>query len=118
SKLLHGSSTSPATPSRPRGNQRMLANGDAPGMSGMLGSRFRTPPSKNGRRSVMFTPEASKLGMSTASLSGSVMKKKMVDVTEEEVKTYQRKAGRRKGVTEALRAAVEGKGVKVVRMDK
>ncbi|KAI7085094.1 hypothetical protein KC356_g6152 [Hortaea werneckii] len=118
SKLLHGSSTSPATPSRPRGNQRMLANGDAPGMSGMLGSRFRTPPSKNGRRSVMFTPEASKLGMSTASLSGSVMKKKMVDVTDEEVKTYQRKAGRRKGVTEALRAAVEGKGVKVVRMEK
>ncbi|RMZ17371.1 hypothetical protein D0860_00544 [Hortaea werneckii] len=118
SKLLHGSSASPATPSRPRGNQRMLANGDAPGMSGMLGSRLRTPPSKSGRRSVMFAPEASKLGMSTASLSGSVMKKKMVDVTDEEVKTYQRKAGRRKGVTEALRAAVEGKGVKVVRMDK
>ncbi|TKA27909.1 hypothetical protein B0A50_03974 [Salinomyces thailandicus] len=112
SKLLNGSS--PYTPSASR--SRMLPNGDAPGMSGMLGSRFRTPPSKSGRRSVMFSPEASRLGMSTGSYSGS-MRKKMVDVTEEEVKAYQSKAGRRRGVTEALRASVEGKGVRTVKLD-
>ncbi|KAK5126420.1 hypothetical protein LTR85_010656 [Meristemomyces frigidus] len=111
-KLLTGS---PYTPSAPR--SRMLANGDAAGMNGMLGSRYRTPPSKTGgRRSVMFSPEASRLGMSTGSMSGSA-RKKMTDVTEDEIRTYHARAGRRRKVLDALRESVESKGPRTVTLE-
>ncbi|KAK4542416.1 hypothetical protein LTR36_006873 [Oleoguttula mirabilis] len=114
SNLLKGS---PYTPSASR--SRMLANGDAPGMSGMLGSRFRTPPSKTGgRRSVMFSPEASRLGMSTGSVNGSAStRKKMTDVTQEEVRSYHVNAGRRRKVLDALRESVRGRGPRIVAME-
>ncbi|KAK5729601.1 hypothetical protein LTR17_011788 [Elasticomyces elasticus] len=116
SKLLKGSPHSTPTASR----SRMLANGDAPGMNAMLGrSRFSTPPSASrngGRRSVMFSPEASRLGMSTSSMSGTP-RRKMVDVTEAEVEAYRSKADQRRAVLGALKKAVESKGARVVKVD-
>ncbi|KAK5700289.1 hypothetical protein LTR17_023046 [Elasticomyces elasticus] len=116
SKLLKGSPHNTPTASR----SRMLANGDAPGMNAMLGrSRFSTPPSASrngGRRSVMFSPEASRLGMSTSSMSGTP-RRKMVDVTEAEVEAYRSKADQRRAVLSALRKEVESKGVRVVKVD-
>ncbi|KAK6404142.1 hypothetical protein LTR81_021011 [Elasticomyces elasticus] len=116
SKLLKGSPHNTPTASR----SRMLANGDAPGMNAMLGrSRFSTPPSASrngGRRSVMFSPEASRLGMSTSSMSGTP-RRKMVDVTEAEVEAYRSKAEQRKAVLGALRKEVERKGARVVRAE-
>ncbi|KAK1049510.1 hypothetical protein LTS16_003787 [Friedmanniomyces endolithicus] len=117
SKLLGaGSPRSTPVPSS-SSRRRMLANGDAPGMSGMLGgSRFRsTPPSsssplRNEGRSL-FSPEASRLGR--GSVSGTPTRRKMVDVTEAEVKGYCEKAGRRKAVLGALRKGVERAGVRV-----
>ncbi|KAK5685864.1 hypothetical protein LTS10_001977 [Elasticomyces elasticus] len=116
SKLLKGSPHNTPTASR----SRMLANGDAPGMNAMLGrSRFSTPPSASrngGRRSVMFSPEASRLGMSTSSMSGTP-RRKMVDVTEAEVEAYRSKADQRRAVLSALRKEVESKGARVVKVD-
>jgi len=98
SKLLKGS---PYTPGAPR--SRVLANGDAPGMNGMLGSsRYRTPPRR--------------LGMSTGSLSGSV-RKKMTDVTEQEVQAYNAKTRKRRNVLEALRQGVANKDPRTVKME-
>ncbi|KAK3630837.1 hypothetical protein LTR56_017254 [Elasticomyces elasticus] len=116
SKLLKASPHNTPTASR----SRMLANGDAPGMNAMLGrSRFSTPPSASrngGRRSVMFSPEASRLGMSTSSMSGTP-RRKMVDVTEAEVEAYRSKADQRRAVLSALRKEVERKGARVVKVD-
>ncbi|KAK4890751.1 hypothetical protein LTR27_010570 [Elasticomyces elasticus] len=116
SKLLKGSPHNTPTASR----SRMLANGDAPGMNAMLGrSRFSTPPSASrngGRRSVMFSPEASRLGMSTSSMSGTP-RRKMVDVTEAEVEAYRSKAEQRRAVLGALRKEVESKVARVVKVD-
>ncbi|KAK0791867.1 hypothetical protein LTR91_004079 [Friedmanniomyces endolithicus] len=123
SKLL-GASSPRGTPVSSSSRRRMLANGDAPGMSGMLGgSRFRsTPPLstsspalRNGKSSL-FSPEASRLGRS--SVSGTPTRRKMVDVTEAEVKEYCAKAGRRRAVLGALRKGVEGTGVRVVGVER
>ncbi|KAF2768580.1 hypothetical protein EJ03DRAFT_375261 [Teratosphaeria nubilosa] len=108
----------------PTSRSRMLADGSAPGMSSMFGrSSNRTPPSASLRRSVAFSPEASRLGMSTntlgfsGSLSASGGRKKMVDVSEEEVGAYLGKVGRRRRVLESLRERVEGRGARVVRFE-
>ena len=116
SKLLSASSYS--TPGR-SGRTRMLANGGAPGLSGMLGGRFHTPPSSTSagnRRSVLFSPEASLLARSTGSVNGSA-RKKMVDVTEEEVVAYHTRTERRKKVLGALKKGVESKGPRVVTLE-
>ncbi|KAH9826410.1 nucleoporin [Teratosphaeria destructans] len=123
SASLAGSRLLPnGTPTASR--SRMLADGSAPGMSTMFGrSSHRTPPSASLRRSVAFTPEASRLGMSThplgfsGSLSASGGRKKMVDVSEEEVGAYLGKVGRRRRVLESLRERVEGRGARVVRLE-
>lgn len=75
------------TPSASR--TRMLANGDKPGMSGML-------------------------GMSTGSAVRGSARKKMTDVTDEDVDAYLAKKSRRKKVLDALRERVESRGVRVV----
>ncbi|KAK3070564.1 hypothetical protein LTR53_010245 [Teratosphaeriaceae sp. CCFEE 6253] len=123
SKLVNGSTSSPrASTSTPlgasRSRQRMLANGDAPGMSGMLGSRYRTPPSaqQNGARSTLFSPEASRLGVSTSSANGTP-RRKMVDVTEAEAQAYRAKVGRRARVLGALRKEVEKRGPRPVQVE-
>jgi nucleoporin NUP159 len=118
SKLLTGS-PSHSTPRRPR----MAANGDALGMSAMFatssalrGSRFATPPTTAAnRRSVAFSPEASAFGRSTGSASGSA-RKKMVDVTVEEVEAFQARKGRRKDVLSKLKGRVERTGSRVVQV--
>jgi len=120
SKLLNGSSSHHTTPAR-SSRTRMLANGDAPGMNGMLGGRFRTPPTAsvgNGhnRRSVLFSPEVSSMARSTGSVGGSA-RKKMGDVTEEEVVAYHTKAERRRRVLGALKKGVEGKEARTVRLE-
>jgi nucleoporin NUP159 len=115
SKLLTGS-PSRSTPPR----RRMAANGDPLGMSGMFGtsqsgglrgSRFQTPPSSM-RRSVAFTPEASAFGRSTGSLSGST-RKKMGDVTVEQVEAFQARKGRRRAVLGEFKRAVEKGGPRI-----
>ena len=113
SKLLNGSSSSPyAAPAASR--SRMTAIGDPLGMSGMFGSKLRTPP--NGRRSLVFSPSASALGRSTASFSSGSARKKMVDVTDVDVQRYNERVVRRRKVLGALKDAVEEKGVRVVRV--
>lgn len=107
------------SPSRtPQRRPRMAANGDALGMSAMFGgSRFQTPPSASLRRSVRFTPDTSAaLGRSTGSLSGST-RKKMIDVTEQEVQEYNQKVDRRRNVLGALKARMEEKGARTVKVE-
>lgn len=112
--LTNGSSPAATPPRRPR----MAANGDPLGMSGMFGtaSRFQTPPSN--RRSMRFTPQASGLGRSTGSLGASASaRKKMSEVTSEEVEVYEARVQRRAKVLKALKGKVEGRGPKVVRVE-
>lgn len=122
SKLLTGSPSRSTPPRRPR----MAANGDPLGMSGMFGishsgglrgSRFQTPPPPVSlRRSVAFTPQSSAFGRSTGSAGGSA-RKKMVDVTGEEVEAFQARKGRRRAVFGELRKAVEMGTPKVTTVD-
>lgn len=121
SKLLTGSPSRSTPPRR----ARMAANGDALGMSGMFGtsqsgglrgSRFQTPPGSL-RRSVAFTPEASAFGRSAGSAGGSA-RKKMVDVTVEEVEAFQARKGRRRAVIGELKKAVEKGKPKVTTVDR
>lgn len=121
SKLSNGHAAH-GTPPAKGTRARMAANGDQLGMSGMFGSRLRTPPSAfgssmAGRRSVAFEPSASALGRSTASISGGSARKKMADVSVQEVEAWQRKAGRRRQVLAALKDVVEGRseGQRVIR---
>ena len=107
-RLLTASTSTP-----PPRRARMAANGDPLGMSAMFGtssSRFQTPPS--GR----FTPGASALGRSAGSLSASARKKKMVDVTTEEVEEYYARVNRRSAVLQALRGQIAKRGVGVVKV--
>jgi nucleoporin NUP159 len=116
SKFLTGSPAR-TPPRRPR----MAANGDALGMSAMFAtsalrsSRLSTPPAVN-RRSVAFTPEASAFGRSTGSANGSA-RKKMADVTVEEVEAFQARKGRRKDVLGKLKGRVERTGARVVQVE-
>lgn len=115
SKLLTGSSGSPASTPRPN-RARMAANGDPLGMSGMFGSRLvRTPPTA-GRRSVADLG-GSALGRSTASFGAST-RKKMQDVSVEEVEGWLGKEKGRRKVLTGLKDIVERRGVKEVRMTK
>ncbi|WPG97971.1 Hypothetical protein R9X50_00075400 [Acrodontium crateriforme] len=108
--------SSPRTPSTRR--QRRAFNGDPLGMSGMLGSRFQTPPAQSAnRRSLMFSPEASALGRSIGSVSGSA-RKKMMDVTEGEITAYQAKKLSRARVMDALKEGIERRGPRVVHMER
>ncbi|KAK4611609.1 Nucleoporin [Fulvia fulva] len=109
-RLLADRGSPAATPPR---RPRMAANGDALGMSGMFGtsSRFATPPSASMRQSTRFTPD---LGRSTNSLNGSA-RKKMMDVTAEEVEEFHAKAARRRNVLGALKKRVETNGARVIR---
>ncbi|KAF1818720.1 uncharacterized protein K489DRAFT_364434 [Dissoconium aciculare CBS 342.82] len=105
----HGSPS--ATP--PRRTVRMAANGDPLGMSGMFGlssSRFRTPPSasmlgKSGAGSAIFSPGAPESA-----------RKKMGDVTQEEVLEWQRRKERRSAVLKALKERVLDRETRVVRL--
>lgn len=116
---LGGSKLLSDSPSRrtPQNYPRMAPNGDGLGMSAMFGaSRFRTPPSSSlalrgspsatGRASVLRASTGSALRQSTGSLSGSA-RKKMVDVTEEEVEAYHGKVSRRRDVLGALKDRVQ-----------
>jgi nucleoporin NUP159 len=105
-----------ATP--PRRTVRMAANGDPLGMSGMFGlssSRFRTPPSASVLRSAggaglggsaMFSPGAGE----------SPARKKMGDVTNEEVVEWRKRKERRDAVLKSLKERVLGRETRVVRL--
>lgn len=102
----NGSPTATPPPS-----SRRRPAGEPLGMSGMFGpssaSRFRTPPSASvlGRGSIgYFTPEGS-------------ARKKLGDVTPQEVVDWERKNSRRKAVLAGLKSAVVERGVKVVRAE-
>jgi nucleoporin NUP159 len=99
-----------ATP--PRRTVRMAANGDPLGMSGMFGlssSRFRTPPSS---ASVLRSGGASVFSPAVESPA----RKKMGDVTAEEVAEWRVKRERRGAVLKALRERVVGRETRVVRL--
>jgi len=92
-----------STPGRDR---RSNLTGEPLGMSGMFGSRFRTPPAS--RRSMMgSSPGESMLGGSA--------RKKMADVSSEEVSEYHKRKEQRKRVLQGLREVVEKKGTRVVK---
>ena len=104
SKLLTDSPSRRTPPRYPR----MAANGDALGVSAMFSvSRFQTPPNVSIRGSPSF--RASALGRSTGSLSGSA-RKKMVDVTDEEIEAFRVRTQRRRDVLSALQTKVEERG--------
>lgn len=103
SKSLTGSPSRSTPPRR----ARMAANGDALGMSGMFpGPRFQTPPMGLRRSVVAFTPNSSAFGRSTGSFSESAARKKMGEVTIEEVEAFQARKGRRRAVLGELRKVV------------
>jgi nucleoporin NUP159 len=90
----------------------MAANGDPLGMSGMFGlssSRFRTPPSasllRSGGAGSMFSPAVE-----------SPARKKMGDVTAEEVLEWQKKKERRAAVLKSLKERVMSRETRVVRL--
>lgn len=121
--LNRGRSTSPfATPSKGRGS---IVNGTPLTMSGsLLGSHFRTPQASTNLRQSTSTygltydvSESQDLNRSTISLSGSA-KKKMSDVTPEEVRRYLAKQKQRKSVLSSLKDMVQRKGAKVTTLDK
>ncbi|KAK5114306.1 hypothetical protein LTR62_002557 [Meristemomyces frigidus] len=117
SRLLETSTSTPRSHPTNRHSRRMLANGDAPGMNGMLASRYtRTPPSTTSlRQSAMFSPEQSRLRSSVG--PHSAVKKRMVDVSEQEVQVWRGKKERRRTVAQALRDEVEQReGGRVVRL--
>ncbi|KAF4548852.1 Nucleoporin NUP159-like protein [Elsinoe fawcettii] len=107
-----------ATPAPLRqANRRSVINGgEKMGMSGMLGSRFRTPPGSSMRRSLILSgvtgsPEQSMLSQSVMS---TVERRRMADVTDEEILVYQERQRHRKKVLGALRDTVERKGTRRV----
>jgi nucleoporin NUP159 len=116
------------SPSRrtPQKYPRMAANGDALGMSGMFGfassSRYRTPPSASAsmRASVVLRGSMSGSAMrhSTGSWNGGgSARKKMADVTDEEVEIFRARTRRRKDVLGALQRRVEEGGPRIVKVD-
>ncbi|KAF7198122.1 hypothetical protein HII31_00478 [Pseudocercospora fuligena] len=114
SKLL---TDSPSRKRTPQKYPRMAADGSALGMSGMFGSRFQTPPSASVRASPGMRSSALVLRKSTGSLNGSVRKKTMADVTDEEVEAYYARIARRRDVLGALRRGVEKAGPREVRVE-
>ncbi|KXS97050.1 hypothetical protein AC578_2868 [Pseudocercospora eumusae] len=114
SKLLNDSPSRKRTPQK---YPRMAADGSALGMSGMFGSRFQTPPSASLRASPGMRSSVLALRQSTGSLNGSVRKKTMADVTDEEIETYYARISRRRDVLGALRRVVEKHGPREVRVE-
>ncbi|KAF2214197.1 hypothetical protein CERZMDRAFT_95470 [Cercospora zeae-maydis SCOH1-5] len=120
---LGGSKLLTESPSRrtPPRYPRMAANGDALGASAMFSvSRFQTPPSASVRDSPSLRASAlarsggSALGRSTGSLSGSA-RKKMRDVTSEELEAFRARSHRRRDVLGALQDKLEMRGPRVVK---
>ncbi|TKX27231.1 putative nuclear pore complex subunit NUP214 [Elsinoe australis] len=104
-----------ATPVAVRHQHRrsVINGGEKMGMSGMLGSRFRTPP-QSGRRSMILSgssPDQSMLGQSMISVSE---RRKMADVTDEEIADYHTRTQHRRKVLDALKETVEKKGTRFV----
>lgn len=95
------------------------------GMSAMFGSsRFQTPQAHRKNQSTFgltFTPEdngeLNRSVMSTRSLTGST-RKKMSDVSSEEVKRYLSKQDQRKKVLSALKQSVEKRGTRVTKVER
>lgn len=120
---LGGSKLLTDSPSRrtPQKYPRMAANGDALGASAMFSvSRFQTPPSSSVRASPSLRASAlgrsggSALGRSTGSLSGSA-RKKMRDVTSEEIVAFKARSQRRRDVLGALQDKIELRGPRIVK---
>ncbi|KAG8625494.1 hypothetical protein KVT40_007245 [Elsinoe batatas] len=107
-----------ATPAPLRqANRRSVINGgEKMGMSGMLGSRFRTPPGSSMRRSLIFSGSTASPSQSmlVESMTGSQERRKMANVTDEEVWLYQERQKRRKKILDALKETVEKKGTRKV----
>lgn len=123
-----GRSSSPfRTPPASRG--RMAANGTPLGLSGMLGHRFKTPQhtsrmsmsmsmskSQPGTYGLTYSPDSSS-EFGRSSVTGSA-RKKMTDVTSEEVQRYTAKVQQRRKVLRALKDTVEKRGTRVTRVEK
>ena len=94
-----------STPGRDR---KSNVTGDQLGMSGMFGSRFRTPPAS--RRSMMAS-----MSSPAESMLGGSARKKMADVSTDEVNEYHKRTEQRKRVLQSLKEVVEKRGTRVVR---
>jgi len=108
------------TPPRTRFNP----SGSALGISGMLGSRYQTPQASRLSQSIFSLPHASEDSAdlnrsvrSVRSLTGST-RKKMADVSSDEVQHHLAKQAQRKKVLAALKAIVEKKGTRVTTVEK
>lgn len=121
-----GRSSSPyRTPPASRG--RMAANGTPLGLSGMLGHRFKTPQhasrmsismskSQSGTYGLTYSPDSSS-DFGRSSVTGSA-RKKMTDVTPEEVQRYTAKVQQRRKVLSALKDTVEKRGTRITKVEK
>ncbi|GAB7357284.1 hypothetical protein MBLNU459_g8253t1 [Dothideomycetes sp. NU459] len=121
-----GRSSSPyGTPPSSRG--RTAANGTPLGLSGMLGGRFRTPQHTSRMSMSMsisksqstygltYSPEDGEFGRS--SLNGSA-RKKMTDVTFEEIEKYTTKVEQRRKVLGALKETIMKRETRITRVQK
>ncbi|GAM88835.1 hypothetical protein ANO11243_068690 [Dothideomycetidae sp. 11243] len=108
-------------------HRRSLLNGSSAGveklgMSGMLGSRFRTPPRPQSSRSLVAlggdtsSPLAESGMLSQSLMSSAADRRRMYDtaVAPEDIRAYHDRTLQRKRVLDALRATVEKKGTRVV----
>lgn len=87
----------------------MIASGQEKlGLSGMLGSRFRTPPRPGTSRSMIS------LTSSVGGVDGFERRRIDDEVSPEEIETYNTRAAQRRRVLEALRQTVESKGTRIV----
>lgn len=117
----HGANPFLATPPRSRALPRSTTQPQL-GMSGMFGSsRFQTPQMARKSQSTYgfgYTPDESvDLRSSVRSLNGST-RKKMSDVSSEEVKRYLAKQDQRRKVVAALKETVEKRGTRVTKAEK
>lgn len=112
---ITGRSTHPMAHTPPASRGRIAANGSALGMSGMLGGRFRTPPMNRRSMVASSSPSASFLGQSVGGSGG--VRKKMADVTSDEVRSYRARAEQRKKVLGTLKETVEKKGTRAIKVE-
>ncbi|PNS17951.1 hypothetical protein CAC42_3910 [Sphaceloma murrayae] len=105
-----------ATPAAIRQSHRrsVINGGEKMGMSGMLGSRFRTPPHGDLRRSLVLSGSPSQMSLGQSAM-GTTERRRMADVTDEEIQAYQERMKHRKMVLGAFRDVVEKKGTRIVK---
>lgn len=104
--------------------QSFLNGGEKLGLSGMLGSRFLTPPHLSNRdspnrRSTLVSrsspsPMDAELAQSTITTSANGQNHKTMHMSEQDINRYRNRLGNRRKILESLKATVEKKGSRIV----